>query len=49
MSKNNDTLPSGGNEGGEKPLGPEEFLIFGDLRYAFIEPRAGELGNRIAR
>ncbi|WP_290981279.1 hypothetical protein [Hyphomicrobium sp.] len=42
MSNTNDAA-SEGNEGGEKPLGPEEFLIFGDLRYGFMQPTNAEL------
>ena len=43
MSENNDTLASGGDENNENLFGPEEFLLFGDLRYAFIEPTNAEL------
>jgi hypothetical protein len=42
VSKTNHTLAGGDNEG-ENPLGPEEFLIFGDLRYGFIQPTNAEL------
>jgi hypothetical protein len=43
VSKNDDTLASGGGEVGEKLLGPEEFSIFDNLRYAYIEPTNAEL------
>ena len=43
MSNAKETLASGGDGDGEKPRGPEEFLIFGDLRYDYIQPTNAEL------
>lgn len=43
MSKTKETLAGGGGDGGEKPCGPEEYLIFGDLRYDYIQPTNAEL------
>lgn len=44
MAENDDVHASGVDDGDRnKTLGPEEFLIFGDMRYAFIEPTNAEL------
>lgn len=43
MSKSEEALASGRDDCTEKPRGPEEFLIFGDLRYDYIQPTNAEL------
>ncbi len=43
MSKTNELLPNERNDGGERPPGPEEFSIFGNLRYEYLQPTNAEL------
>ena len=43
MSERKESLASAGNYGCERPGGPEEYFIFGDLRYDYIQPTNAEL------